>query len=339
MDATHRQLLAAALAAAERGWHVFPIQPGLKKPPALHGDTARKPCPRTGLCRDGHQGWEQRATTDPDRIRAAWTRAPYNIGVATGPSGLVVIDLDHPKSAKDTPPPGLAAQGVRDGLGHFAAICTEQGQPFPRTCWGLTARGGMHLFFAAPTGVRLRNTEGEHGTGLGWKIDTRAWGGYIVAPGSITPDGMYELAVDLPPVPLPAWLTALLTPKPVVHTTAPPPRTSTRLAAYTAAAVCGECQRVADAPAGEHSKTLYSAAGNLGQHVGGGSLDWATAFEELLAAARHMLTADCDCTDYELRRTITNGLRAGAKRPRIPPTTTPARHGDVTSQCGNGTAA
>ncbi|SMC98991.1 bifunctional DNA primase/polymerase [Kibdelosporangium aridum] len=327
MDTAHRQLLNAALAAADRGWHVFPIQPGRKKPPALHGDTPRKPCPRTGICRTGHQGWEQRATTDPDRIRAAWTRAAYNIGIATGPSGLIVIDLDRPKSAQDTPPHDLAQQGIRDGLDHFAAICSRHGQPFPRTCWGLTPRGGTHLYFAAPTERQLRNTEGEHGNGLGWKIDTRAWGGYIVAPGSITPDGEYQLAVDLTPAPLPAWLTALLTPQPVVHTTAPPPRTSPRLAAYTAAAVRGECERIATAAGGTHKKTLYSASGNLGQHVAGGGLSYADAHTELYAAARHLLTADCDCTDYEIRRTITNGLRAGMQRPRIPPAKTRTHQG------------
>jgi hypothetical protein len=136
--------------------------------------------------------------------------------------------------------------------------------------------------------------------------------------------------VDLPPQPLPEWLTALLTPKPVVHTTAPPPHSSARLEAYTAAAVRGECGRIETAPEGNHSKTLYSAAGNLGQHVGGGALSYADAEAALLTAAQHIITRSCTCTDSEVRRQITNGLRAGMQRPRIPPQKTPARHRDVT---------
>ncbi|MEU9856364.1 bifunctional DNA primase/polymerase, partial [Streptomyces sp. NPDC047974] len=85
--------LQAALDAAARGWAVFPLRPGTKRP-ALHGETR---CPRAGACAGGHVKWEDRATTDPERITRAWTQAPFNIGLATGPSGLVVIDLDMPK--------------------------------------------------------------------------------------------------------------------------------------------------------------------------------------------------------------------------------------------------
>jgi hypothetical protein len=328
MDALDHQLLRAAVAAATRGWYVFPIRPGLKRPPALHG---HKRCAATGICRNGHQGWEQRAMNDPDRIRWYWTSERYrgsNIGIAAGPSGIVLVDLDMPKSADDIPPDHLRAQGIHDGLDHFALICADHGQPFPSdTLTGRTARSGWHLFFRAPENVRLPSTEGDKGHGLGWKIDTRAWGGYIVAPGSITPDGVYRIVDDRPETPLAAWLTARLTPKPVVHTTAPPPRSSARLGAYTAAAVRGECDRVAAAPGGQHKKTLFSASGNLGQHVGGGGLSYGDAEAELYDAARQMLAtadANCDCSDYEIRRTITNGLRAGMQRPRVPNTKTPA---------------
>jgi hypothetical protein len=111
-----RVLLAAALAYAERGWHVFPLRPGSKQP-ALHGGDR---CPRTGLCRDGHLGWEQRATTDPARIHTCWTHGPaWNLAIACGPSDLVVIDLDAPKGAV-LPPPEWVGQGIRDGKGVFA---------------------------------------------------------------------------------------------------------------------------------------------------------------------------------------------------------------------------
>jgi hypothetical protein len=63
----------------------------------------------------GHAGWEQRATTDPNRIRRAWSTGPFNVGIATGPAGLVVVDVDTadpttsrpnrgPRSASGTAP-------------------------------------------------------------------------------------------------------------------------------------------------------------------------------------------------------------------------------------------
>lgn len=96
----HTNLAAAALAAAERGQYVFPLAPNSKYP-ALHSE---KDCPHTGPCATGHLGWEGRATLDPDRIRTCWAAGPYGVAVATGPSGLVVVDLDTPKHPGDTPP-------------------------------------------------------------------------------------------------------------------------------------------------------------------------------------------------------------------------------------------
>jgi hypothetical protein len=121
---TRPTLLTAALAAAERGWHVFPLRVGAKQP-ALRGYDR---CPRTGACADNHQGWEQRATTDPDRIRAAWTGpgASFNVGIACGPSGLVVIDLDTAKPGEVPPPAWAETVGVQDGHDVFTVL-PEQG--------------------------------------------------------------------------------------------------------------------------------------------------------------------------------------------------------------------
>lgn len=313
-------LLAAALTAAARGWRVFPLRPGTKKP-ALHGDSPRRPCPRTGGCADGHQGWEQRATTDPDRIHAAWSRAPFNIGIATGPSGLLVIDLDTPTTVGGSV--GTAEpEGGRGGWDTFTALCQTAGQPVPTDTYTVaTPRRGSHLYFTQPPDVQLRSTRGQDGAGLGWKVDTRGWGGYIVAASSTTGHGTYTPTRDQTPQLLPAWLAARLTPTPPPTTPATPVVPTDRLPAYIAAALRGETHQVATAAPHTHTAVLFRCALALGQLVGAHHLPSGTAETELLHAAHHMITGPCGCTDREVRRTITNGLRRGINDPRTLPTT------------------
>ncbi|ATE57494.1 bifunctional DNA primase/polymerase [Actinosynnema pretiosum] len=310
-------MLASALAAVTRGWAVFPLRPGGKLP-ALHG-TAR--CPRTGPCATGHLGWEQRAMTDPDQVRWYWGSPRFrdcNVGTACGPSGLVVVDLDTAKSDQDVVPDGWSRKEVGDGLDMFALVCAQAGQPVPaETLTVATPSGGTHLYYRAPAGTALRNTQG----GLGWKIDTRAWGGYVVAPGSSTPTGLYTTTTDLPVADLPTWLHQRLSPRPVVARTAAPQARSERLPAYVDSAIRGECDKVSAAPSGQHSSVLFTAAVALGQLVGAQALPSATAEDALYAAASHMITGQCRCTDREVLRTIANGLRAGASRPRTLPKT------------------
>ncbi|MGV9231761.1 bifunctional DNA primase/polymerase [Streptomyces nigra] len=245
--------LASALTAAGRGWPVIPLHPGSKRP-AGHAERA---CPRTGRCAGGHRTPEERATTDPDLIRTAWAHRPYNVGIATGPAGLLVIDLDVPK------PEGQ--KGAPDGATSLQALCERAGQVLPDTHRVRTARGGQHLYFTAPAGVRLRCSVKR----LGPNIDTRAWGGYVVAPGSTTQDGAYEVADDAPVTELPAWLTALLTepdkpaPTPVrVHD-------GTRAARV---ALERECAVIAAATDGGRNSTLHRSACKVGRFVAWGDI-------------------------------------------------------------------
>lgn len=323
MSRTDRdRLLAAALHAVEWGWRVFPVRPGHKKPPALHGDTTERPCPRTGICRHAHQGWEQRATADPDEIRWYWTSPRFagcNVGVATGPSGLLVVDLDTPKTADDVPPERWSRRGCRDGHDVFAAVCADTGHPVPANTYRVrTARAGTHLYFQAPTGPgvpRLRITEGEQGAGLGWKVDTRSWGGYVIAAGSITADGVYQEAATGPLLETPGWLVHRLTVRPPTASTAPRQIATDRLPRYVTAAIQSECARVATAPPG-HGRALFISALALGQLVGAHVLPSATAEHALYTAAHPLIGQTCGCTDKEVLRAIRNGLRIGAERPR-----------------------
>ncbi|MFG2750072.1 bifunctional DNA primase/polymerase [Streptomyces xanthophaeus] len=284
-------LLNAALAAANRGWPVFPLRPG-SKIPALHGEAK---CPRTGPCADGHAKPEQRATTDPGRIRTAWATAPYNVGLATGPSGLVVIDLDPPKPSD--PPGTLSGAQILDDLCRFM---TEE---FPATYTVTTPSGGLHLYFTAPAGTTMRSTQDI----LGRHIDTRAWGGYVVAPGSTTPVGPYAVTDDQPLASLPAWLQVKLTEPPRIISrplvsSAPRPGGGRR-AAYVGAALRNEEKAVAAAPEGRRNKVLVRAARALGRLIASGDLDRAEVEEALSRGA-----FAAGLKPYEYRSAITSAL-------------------------------
>ncbi len=304
-------LLAAALDAAARGWPVFPLRPG-KKTPAGHNESD---CPGTGRCTGGHVKWEARATLATEKIRAAWTQAPYNLGLATGPAGLCVIDLDRLKPG-ETVPDRWADVGANSGKDVLAAVAEEAGQPVPSdTLTVRTPSGGLHLYYAVPPGVVLRKTEGDRGNGLGWKIDTRAWGAYVVAPGSTTPEGRYEYLNDRPIATLPDWLAQRLTPAELPAAPVAPIRPAlSRRSRYLNAAIIAEAGKVADAKDNRNA-TLYAAAIALGQLVAGGALSADEVRAALMTAAgRHIGTRHF--TAREADKTITSGLASGANRPR-----------------------
>jgi hypothetical protein len=130
MTTTTMNLRAWALHFAARGWHVVPITPQAKKPPAI-------------------TQWETRASTDPDRIHSWWRHTPYGVGIATGPSGLVVIDLDTLKPG-ETVPERWAAVGISSGTGVLRALAAEHGSAVAPTWAVTTPSGGWHLYYTTP---------------------------------------------------------------------------------------------------------------------------------------------------------------------------------------------
>ncbi|MEU6398611.1 bifunctional DNA primase/polymerase [Streptomyces cinnamoneus] len=283
-------LLTAALAAASRGWPVIPLRPGTKVS-ALHGETS---CPLTGDCAGGHAKPEQRATTDPARIHAAWGSRAFNVGLATGPAGLVVIDLDPPKPSD--PPGTLSGTQILD------ALCQATGEQMVPTYTVTTPSGGLHLYFTALSGPKVRSNQDI----LGRHIDHRAWGGYVVAPGSTTPTGTYTVTDDRPVAPLPAWLHTMLTEPPRIKASpnyrlvVPP---AGRRANYASAALRNEEANVAGAPEGQRNKTLVRAARALGRLVASGDLDH-TVVEDALSRGAEA----AGLKRYEYRSAITSAL-------------------------------
>jgi hypothetical protein len=168
------------LAAAGRGFHVFPLKHRTK---------------------DGHMvaSWATWATTDVATIAAEFTGRTLNYGIACGPSRLLVLDEDQ--------------------LGELERWATDHGHTIPATFTVSTGKG-RHWYYRAPDGVTIGNKAaafdgyavdvrgpgGPNGTG---KVHH---GGYVLGPGSVHPSGaVYSADNDLDPAPAPGWLVELLT--------------------------------------------------------------------------------------------------------------------------------
>lgn len=273
-------LVDHALRYAARGWSVFPCQPHGKRP----------------LTRNGQDD----ATSLEDRIIKWWTDAPAaNIGIATGPSRLVVLDIDGPQ--------GWAA---------FAAYPQDpavEGFTIPptRTC---VTGNGAHLYYHVPPGERARaNTTGMDG----WAgLDVRG-NGYVIAPPSVHPTGHVYAWVaghhDLEPAAAPGFLlhrdgTATLPPA------WEPAQFTDRDTRYAIGAVNRAAATVTEAAEGARNTALNTAAFGLGQLIAGGELTRDTATDALTRAA-----AACGLPPREAGRTIRSGIRAGHQQPRTAP--------------------
>ncbi|HEX6405144.1 MAG TPA: bifunctional DNA primase/polymerase [Pseudonocardiaceae bacterium] len=214
MDTLRTTLRSRALSFASRGWHVFPLTPGAKKPPVV-------------------DRWETRASTDPDQICHWWREIPFNVGIATGPSGLVVLDLDTARPGEPVPAQ-WAKLGISSGAAMLRELTHRHNTRITPAFAVRTPSHGWHLYYRAPAGATLRNTQGV----LGWKIDTRAGGGYVVAPGSRVPSGTYELITDREVAELPGWLHQALTPGPPPAHSAAPVAAAASTSGYTFAGRC-----------------------------------------------------------------------------------------------------
>src|SRR4051794_18100658 len=132
------------------------------------------------------RGWRGEATTDRRTLARRLRAHPEcNVGIATG-RGIAVVDVDGPAGEES-----------------YAELTLKHGL-LPRTATCLTGRGGWHLYFRVESGVLIPNR-----VGLWPGVDFRGDGGYVVAPGSIHPNGNLYEWINRPSggiAKMPAWL-------------------------------------------------------------------------------------------------------------------------------------
>ena len=179
---TGNLILDAALSYAARGWPVFPCCPTRKRPL-----TPKETAP------GAKDGGLYVATTDPATITAWWKKwSKAMIGVPTGPTTGVVIDLD------------LGDPQIITGAEYLARLRDHVGG-IPETAITETGSGGYHLWFAwdpahpvanganvvpalfIPPAEDAVTADGKKAKGA--QIDIRGEGGYVIVPPSVRSDG------------------------------------------------------------------------------------------------------------------------------------------------------
>ncbi len=141
--------------------------------------------------------WPNQSTRAVGIIGAMWKRFPTaNVGIVCGgEDGLVVFDVDGPT-----------------GFASLVQLESENA-PLPDTMRVRTGRaeGGEHWYFRATRDqlATLRSSQSR----IGPKLDVKAGGGQVVAPGSLHHTGLRYAVVDrdAPIAPWPEWLHKLAT--------------------------------------------------------------------------------------------------------------------------------
>jgi hypothetical protein len=143
-----------------QGCKVFPCVPGTKDPATKHG-------------------WKD-ASNDPAQI-AEWLKInpDFNWAVATGLSGLFIIDVDP------------------EGLRRWEDMQNENPvlkSAVSRAYTVRTPRGGLHVYFRGKgPSTASRIAPGIDTRGGIWKDDKVVSGGYVLLPGSRTVNGSYSV--------------------------------------------------------------------------------------------------------------------------------------------------
>ncbi|MEV6841630.1 bifunctional DNA primase/polymerase [Streptomyces sp. NPDC051133] len=325
---------------------MHPLAPGRKTPAAnctrcraVSHRPAECPCLAAGRwCHGFHS-----ATLDQQRIRQWWGLNPeFGVGVACGPAGLVVIDIDAhsaPPPKRERVLPGIPIaedvdlRGLTNGFHTLAVLAALRDEPSPAddetTLRVRTPSGGLHVWYRATDNRRWQCSSGSsQGRALAWQVDVRAHGGYIIAPGTTTSHGTYSPAgMVREPAVLPNWLGQELERTghlPASHLPAPrsvPPRAQQAIAAAGGgrshprgmlAAVLAPVEACGHVPEGAgFSDALNRAAYTLGGLVAAGRLGQEEA-ERVLKETAAMVRPG---QERRAEQIIRSGLTAGLKRP------------------------
>ncbi len=286
--------LDAALAYAKRGWAVIPLRGKL---PAI--------AKAAGGC-GVHD-----ASSDSDTIREWWTKDPNaNVGIACGQaSKLWTLDVDGDAGEES-----------------LAELVHEHG-PLPETVEQLMGNG-RHLLFAFNGEAVCNSVEFQPG------LDTRADGGYIVAPPSYhqASGRTYTWEVDHHPddvelQPAPDWLLELVAEKPPKADSGGPTvdpylafgQSTPKSASYGKAALKAEAAAVTGAAIGSQENVLNTAALKIGQLISSGALDFNEARQTLIDAGLAMVSDPQrkPRSEREIKAKVEHGLRDGMARPRL----------------------
>lgn len=134
------------------------------------------------------KGWPDKATVDPEQLEKWFGSGGFNPAVATGASGLIVIDTDQ--------------KGI-DGDANFRALAGPHVADLDNTFVVESPTGSRHYYFR---GDLVRNSVGL----LAPAVDVRSRGGYVVAPGAASDKGFYRIIKDQPIADIPQWLVAAI---------------------------------------------------------------------------------------------------------------------------------
>lgn len=342
--------LKLALAWAARDVKVFPLGPN--KMPLANCASCRRPghmpqgceCPSAGRPCHGFYA----ATSDTALLRAMFARpGTACVGIATGASGLIVVDCDTAKPGA-RPPLRWESDGfdeayqqelvstrdlfegedfcttagdaslVKDGVTVYAAALAHRESKHVPTWTVATPSGGVHYVYRSVDANALAPDNRSFPL-----VDVKCGGSYVVAAGSEAQNGTYRHAAGAwPPAEAPQWL--------VDHLDRPSRRASRQRREevrrdvdgvrvieandpewYLDAVLERAARGLRNAPLGQVYDTVRRKTWALAPFVKGGGIDMETAVRELERA----VPAGAEGRVKDVRRCLESALsRVHAER-------------------------
>jgi hypothetical protein len=331
-------------------WHVLPLGDGTtewaKLPrggcrdcrPGVADHTAVDcPCLASGqgsvLCHGVHAASNDIGVT-------AWRAAHYpraTWAVHLGRSGLIAIDADrHGGLPPANPLPGHEpmAEPPADGVAVLSWLAERVGNTSLEALTGETLAvetptGGRHLIYRTAVEAWKGSSGGLRTDGtmspqcLGWQIDVKAYGGFVLLPGNTTMRGQYRrISPGVEPAELPGWLVDELRrtghdrhatperrpyyPRDVPAVSAPAAAGISKPGEYAANALRSACDELAAmSPNSGRNRKTFRSASRLAGMVAAGWIDEHVVRDELATAARA-----CGLPEGEVRYAIDSGFRS-----------------------------